>query len=144
MNNEIRVQIIVSEDMETHQIGQTQLNKIVNPALVMRVPFVPTGLSLSIMVITTGIDFSTEHNMEIFIFDPSISDKLYTTGESSFNLPNMNSDNFNFNMDLKNVPFRHNGTFEVHFLLDGQSTIHKFDVIGNEDLTNTGASNGDN
>lgn len=143
MDDKLNVQIIVSEDMEVHQVGQNQINKVVSPALVMRVPFVPTGLSLAVTIVTAGIDFSKEHKLEIFIFDPEKKEKLYTTNESSFHLPNMTSDNFNFNLDLKNVPFKHNGTFEVHFVLDDEVVIHEFKVIGNEDLTNPGASNGD-
>ncbi|MBT2732131.1 hypothetical protein [Carnobacterium sp. ISL-102] len=142
MSNEVTVQIIVSEDMEIHQVGQSQMTKVVNPALVMRVPFVPTGLSLAIMVITTGIDFSKEHKMTIKIFDPEKDETLYTTNENTLNLPNIVSDNFNFNLDLKNVPFKHNGMFEVHFILNGETTIHKFKVIGNEDLTVPGTIDG--
>ncbi|SFB91094.1 hypothetical protein SAMN04488102_101376 [Alkalibacterium subtropicum] len=136
----INAQIIIAEDIETLPAGNNgQLTKMVNPVLKMRVPFIPAGLTFVVSVITTGIDFNKKHDFSIELVKEDSTDSgqdkvIYSTGSQILN-PNKNvTDNFNFNIDLKNTPFREEGMYKVIFKIDGTSHSQQFEVVADENL----------
>lgn len=137
----IRAQIIIAEDLEIHPLGDIgQINKIVNPVLKMRVPFIPAGLTFTVSIITTGIDFSKDNNFSIALVDPEKqeADKdyyLYNTGLKKITANNNVTDNFNFNVDLKNTPFRREGIFKVILKIEEESFEQEFEVVADENLS---------
>lgn len=139
-NMAISAQIIIAEDLEVIPTGNMgEMNKIVNPILKMRVPFIPAGLTFVVSIITTGIDFSKDNNFSIKIIDPSLeeTDKnyiLYTSGEGVIHANNNKTDNFNFNLNLKNIPFRREGSFKVIMNIEDQIFSQEFEVVADENL----------
>lgn len=137
----VKVQIIIAEDLEIYPTGTTgQVNKVVNPVLKMRVPFIPAGLTFTISIITTGIDFTKDNDFSIAVIDPekNEADKdyyLYYTGIQKINATNNQTDNFNFNIDLKNSPFRREGLFKVVLMIEDELFEHEFEVVANENLS---------
>lgn len=137
----VQAQIIVAEEIETFPTNEGgQLNKIVNPVLKMRVPFIPAGLTFTVTIITTGIDFSTNHNFSISLIDPEKEESdehylLYNTGDQILHKSNNLTDNFNFNINLKNIPFRREGWFKIILKLNGQEFDQEFEVVANENLS---------
>lgn len=110
---EKHVKIIVSEDSNTHFDGGAQTNTIVNPVYIMRAPFVPTALSIAITIMTTGFD-AGNYTVEVAVINVDKQKEIYTTGRNPVYI-NENLDNFNFNLDLKNLPFMNEGKYIVRF-----------------------------
>lgn len=136
----INVQIIVSEDMEVQSLGQGQIHKIVNSVLKMRVPFIPGGLTFAISIITSGINFNKPHDFEIYVENPRKNEGdeykvLYTTGNQHMDPIPHQTDNFNFNIDLKNVAFFEEGVYNVVFMFDDKEYTHSFEIVANQKLT---------
>lgn len=137
----IKAQILIAEDLEVLPTSDGgQINKIVNPILKMRVPFIPAGLTFTVSIITTGIDFNKNHNFSIKIIDPSLDETdekhfLYTSGEATIHANNNKTDNFNFNLDLKNIPFRREGLFKVIMNIDNKTFDQEFEVVADENLS---------
>lgn len=121
------VQIIISDDVETQQNGIANINKIVNPVLVLGAPLIPTALSFSITVITAGFDFSKMHTIELKVIDKD-SKLLFSSGES--NVPPLGNDtnNMTFNINMKNVVFEYEGMYSGVFKIDGVEYIQEFSV----------------
>lgn len=137
MNNEMLVKIIVSEDISSQQNGPNVSNIIVNPVLALRAPFVPTALSLAVTVLTSGISPNEPHRMEINItYADGNGDEtpIYSTGENDFAIPG-SSDNFNFNLDLKNIPFMDEGKYKVNFIFDDNVYSDVFSVVASQKLS---------
>ena len=128
------VKIIISEDIAQQANGNNMVNLIVNPLIVMRAPFVPTALSLGVTIITSGLISNHEYKMEIRITNVSSSEIIYSSGINSFVIPNQ-SDNFNLNADLKNLPFMNMGAYKVSFILDTQEYEEIFYITANKDLS---------
>lgn len=138
----IMAQIIIAEELETHQVGNNaEVNKLINPILKMRVPFIPAGLTFTISIITMGIDFTKDTNFSIAVIDPKKHNAdehyfLYDTGPQIIEGSSTNTtDNFNFNIHLKNTPFRREGIFKVAFKIDGQKFEQEFYVVADENLS---------
>ena len=137
MNNEMLVKIIVSEDISSQQNGPNISNIIINPVLTLRAPFVPTALSLAVTVLTSGITPNETHKMEINITNANgdaDEPAIYSTGENDFAIPGA-SDNFNFNLDLKNIPFMDEGKYKVNFIFDGKTFSDVFSVVASQKLS---------
>lgn len=137
----MKVQIIVSEDIEARTTNQGQINTIINPLMKLRVPFIPAGITFAVTIITIGLDYNQSHTFEVMIEDPSLPDgdpqkKLYSTGIQYMPALGGASDNFNFNLQLKNVPFLRSGEYQVRLHFDEREDyIHTFEVIGNQDFS---------
>ncbi|MBO0449369.1 hypothetical protein JZO76_07425 [Enterococcus sp. MJM12] len=134
MSENVKVKIIVSEDISNIQNSPANSNIVViNPLLILRAPFVPTALSLAITILSTGITANEEHEMSISILSPD-KHEIYTTGKNKFSVPGM-SDNFNFNVDLKNIPFMTEGEYKILFELDQTKYDDTFIIKANQNLT---------
>lgn len=131
----MRTQIIISEGMEIERNGQSEINKIINPISVIRVPFIPAGLNFTITILTSGIDYDNIHKFTISVENPRSNgnDKLlFTTGEQILQKMPGSTDNFNFNVDVRNVPIRTQGTYVVNFEFDEKVINQEFEVVGDE------------
>lgn len=134
MSENVVVKFIVSEDISNVQNGPVNNNVVINPLLVLRAPFVPTALSLAITILTVGVTPNDSHEMSITIKSP-IGEEIYTTGRTNFSVPGI-SDNFNFNVDLKNIPFMTEGEYTILFELDKTEYSDSFTVRANKVLSN--------
>lgn len=109
-------QIIFSENIEQQQNGPINTLKVVNPILQINVPFLPTNFSFSMIAITSGLDFQNPHTIELKVENPK-GETLYSTGQQQIPaLPN--TDNLNFNLDLKNIIFDNPGDYVGKLIID--------------------------
>lgn len=136
MLTEPKVKIIISEDISQQQTGPNVASLIVNPVIVMRAPFVPTALSLAVTILTSGLQSNHEYRMEIKVTNEITNEILYSSGTNSFIIPNQ-ADNFNFNADLKNLPFMNTGEYKVIFKIDEDTYEESFYITANKDLSET-------
>ena len=111
-------QIIFSESMEQQQNGPVNMLKVVNPILQINVPFLPTNYSFSMVALTSGIDFGKNHIIELKVENPD-GKVLYSTGQQQIP-PLPNTDNLNFNIDLKNIVFETAGSYKGRLIIDNQ------------------------
>ena len=57
-----RVQLIISEDVESQQFGTNVINKVINPALSINAPLIPTALSFSVTAVVSEISLPPQVN----------------------------------------------------------------------------------
>lgn len=132
MEDEIRVKFIVSEDIQTQQVANSPIlqNLIINPLMVMRSKWIPTTLSMGISIVTSGIDFSIPRTVQIFITNVQNGNRIYDSGEQKINMPQMGmSDNFNFNLEIKNADFENEGRYDISLVLDNEVYSDYFKVL---------------
>lgn len=135
MNEIKKVQIIVADAVEQATAPNgTVVNRLVQPALMFKLPFVPSGLSFHIMILTTGFDLSKPVEFELEVVDNKnnqINDKIVQTVPAMGN----NFDNFNFNADLRNVPVMSKGVYKINVKLDGEIYSQEFIIDADKELS---------
>ena len=91
-----RVQLIISEDVESQQFGTNVINKVINPALSINAPLIPTALSFSVTAVVSEIEDTEKIKIvEIEVLNKN-EKQIFSTGEVSVNLPpQVNDINFN-------------------------------------------------
>lgn len=118
------VKIIVSEDMSVQQEGSNQLNMLINPVYVLRAPFVPTALSMAVTIMTAGFE-SDNYSIEILVKNDQLGTTVFNTGTNTVSIgPNL--DNFNFNLNLKNLEFMNEGKYFVEFGIKGPEINERY------------------
>lgn len=135
MDEDIRVKFIVSEDVQSQPIPNSPLarNILINPIFVMRNRWIPATLSLGITIVTTGIDFSKEHDIQITLTNRTSGETTYNTGVTKVNMPGGTSDNFTFTVELKNTPFENEGIYDINLNIDGKVYTDYFKVLKTDD-----------
>lgn len=135
MEKDIRVSFIVSEDIQSQSLQNSPLAKtiIINPIFIMRTKWIPTTLSLGITIITSGIDFSKEHDVQITLINRTSGITIYDTGKTNINIPGGNADNFNFAVELKNMDFEDEGFYDMVLVVDGKTYSDYFKVLKIDD-----------
>lgn len=135
MKNDIIVKFIVSEDVQSQQVPNTPISKniIINPLNIMRTRWIPTTMSLGITIVTSGIDFSKGHEIQITLVNRTSTAVIYDTGKTTIQVPGGNSDNFNFNLELKNIAFEDPGFYDINLKINDDSYSDHFKVLRNED-----------
>jgi hypothetical protein len=133
MNENLKVKIIVSEDIGAQANNNQTSNLIINPVYVLRAPFVPTALSLGVTVVTAGLQTGVNHEIEISVINTELGEPIYTTGRNMVLIP-AGIDNFNFSLDLKNLPFMNVGEYLIKLNVDGDEFSDSFMVKANQTL----------
>lgn len=125
------VQIIISDEVQGGESGTPML---INPTLSVMVPFVPTSYSISLTILTRGIDFTKAKkvSLDIISCNPKhIKNRLVIHNDISQiikgTLPDMIMTNFNLN--LRNVIFKDLGNYQVKFYVDEEVFSHEFVII---------------
>ncbi|MDT2752186.1 hypothetical protein P7G96_09245 [Enterococcus thailandicus] len=137
MDNNIRALIIASENASGQPTGPNTIGTfITNPSLVFRTPFIPTAMSMSVTIITSGIKANENYKFKIDIVNNQTGTRIYTTGDNDLNLPN-DMDNFMFNLDLKNLEFMNAGTYNIEFMINQTIFNQEFEVKSNKILNFT-------
>lgn len=121
-----KVQIIVADAVEqvTAPNGAV-VNRLVQPALMFKLPFVPSGLSFHIMILTTGFDMSKPIEFELEVVDEK-NNKINEVIKQTVPAMGNTFDNFNFNADLRNVPVMSIGTYKINVKFDGELFSQEF------------------
>ncbi|WP_287143587.1 DUF6941 family protein [Enterococcus faecium] len=97
-----RVQLIISEDVESQQFGTNVINKVINPALSINAPLIPTALSFSVTAVVSEIEDTEKIKIvEIEVLNKN-EKQIFSTGEVSVSLPPQVND-INFNINARNV-----------------------------------------
>ena len=133
MSENLKVKIIVSEDIVSQNVNNQTSNLIINPVYVLRAPFVPTALSLGITIVTAGLETGKNHEIEISVLNTKLNESIYTTGTNLVLVPS-GVDNFNFSLDLKNLPFMNIGEYIINLKVDGSEFSDTFMVKANQIL----------
>ena len=133
MNENLKVKIIVSEDIVSQNVNNQTSNLIINPVYVLRAPFVPTALSLGITIVTAGLETGKNHEIEISVLNTKLNESIYTTGTNLVLVPS-GVDNFNFSLVLKNLPFMNIGEYIINLKVDGSEFSDTFMVKANQIL----------
>lgn len=129
MSENLHVKIIPCEDIDVQDSPTARFNSLINPQIKFRVPFVPTAFSFAIMIIVSGMYENTDYNIQINVIkDENI---VYTTGNNIINLPQV-SDNFNFNLNLKNIAFYSSGEYKIQMKINEETFEDMFWVIAND------------
>lgn len=132
--NDKYVKIIVSEDMTSQNQGNNnQTTVLINPVFVLRAPFVPTALSIAVLILTTGFEQGIQHDIRITVKNPTAEELLYDSGINKILNP-INTDNFNFNLDLKNLPFMNEGQYIIEFFINDAYYSEVFFIKANKVL----------
>jgi len=118
-------QIIISEEVEGHQLGTVTVNKVVNPTLALEAPIIPTALTFSVTVLSSGGSYSDIETVEIIVEDADRK-QIFSTGETSISLPSQVT-NINFNVGIRNVLINNEGKYYAVAKFNGDKMIeHEF------------------
>ncbi len=125
-------QIIVAEGVE--QIpgpNSMMISKLIQPITTIRLPFLPSALSFHLMVITSGFDLDKG-----LTFGYKVIDK---DGSIIFEYPNQpipplnqKFDNFNFNIDAKNLSFMFPGVYTIVVNISGEEFTRDLKVVADK------------
>lgn len=125
---EKRVQIIISNGLETEDINGVIVNKIIEPVLVLGTKFIPTTLSFNITVLIQGYDFiNTNNNIKLEVVDEN-GDVLHSTGDVDIEKSEEAMKNMRIMLDIKNTEFLYEGDYSVIFTINQEKYEHIFSV----------------
>lgn len=136
MAKQIKAKILVAEDIDSQNISNAQggsINAVINPQIAFRLPFVPTAFSFAVMIMVVGMKADNDYKVSIKVVNPINNDLLYDSGLNPVRFQNV-TDNFNFNLHLKNIPFYNQGDYKVVFQIDELTFEETFEIIANEEL----------
>lgn len=128
MAKDLRVKIIVSEDIESQYNGMQQRQIIVNPLIQMRTRFIPTSLSLAVTIIMVGMIPNVEYKIEISLINKQKNKTIFSTGVAEITAPS-DTDNFIANVDLKNLEIEDEGTYSVLFKVNEDKYTEDFKIL---------------
>lgn len=118
-------QIIISEDIEGQQMGSITVNKVVNPTLALEAPIIPTALTFSVTVLSSGGNYSEIETVEIIVEDKD-RQQVFSTGETAIALPPQIT-NINFSVGIRNVLINNEGKYYAVAKFNGEKEIeHEF------------------
>lgn len=136
MTKQIKAKILVAEDIDSQSIPNTQggsVNAVINPQVAFRLPFVPTAFSFAVMIIVVGMQANADYKVNIKVVNPINNELLYDSGLNPVRFQNV-TDNFNFNLHLKNIPFYNQGDYKVVFKINDLTFEETFEIIASEEL----------
>lgn len=116
-------QIIVSENFEQFNTPNQVIHKVVQPVMMLRAPFLPSALSFFATIVTVGFANEKEIVFEFSIKNPN-GDYIFQLGQQRINQGYQSFDNFNFNIDCKNIPFYVAGVYIIEVILNGDVHTH--------------------
>lgn len=130
MIDKVDVDIIISQGIQVQQNGMQQQQLIINPTKVIRSPYIPTALSLTITFVIVGLKNGESHHLKVSI-------KHIETGYVAFSNDSdatapTGTDNMVINADLKNIGFEHEGEYEASLYIDGKKFFNNFYVLEKE------------
>ncbi len=125
-------QIIISEAFEQTQLpnGST-INKVIQPILMFKLPFVPSTLTFQITVITTGYKLDKGLWFGYSITDADDKD-VFIQPKQSIPAIAQNFDNFNFNIEARNIQLMKPGSYFVKVFLDEDVVTQEFIVMADK------------
>ncbi|AMC94226.1 hypothetical protein AOC36_09595 [Erysipelothrix larvae] len=102
-------------------------NRLVQPVLAFRLPFVPSALSFHVMFVTTGYTFKEGLSFGFNIEDPEGNSVF---GQAPQTIPPIGQDfdNFNLNLDVKNTAFMKVGIHTIIATIDGDVYKLRFTI----------------
>ncbi|MEG6615410.1 hypothetical protein V6C27_03060 [Peptococcaceae bacterium 1198_IL3148] len=117
---------IYSEDSLSEPTPQGQRMNVVNPQLVFRPLFIPSLFSFAITFGISGMDTTQENKIQLLFRNPDDSEILINT---DFTMPKSDDDSelpievrgAMVNMNLRNVPFKSEGTYSTEVIVNGDS-----------------------
>lgn len=139
----MKIQIYIGEMLEQMNMPQANsqqpagltLNKLVNPTLFYKLPFIPGSLDLAVIVATYGVDTSVNHTTRLLIRKSGNLEPIAITDviplPANF-LPG--NEGINLNLEFKKVIIRDEGEYEVVFVFDDVEHVLEFTIKGNEIL----------
>lgn len=139
----MKIQIYIGEMLEQMNMPQANsqqpagltLNKLVNPTLFYKLPFIPGSLDLAVIVATYGVDTSVNHTTRLLIRKSGNPEPIAITDviplPANF-LPG--NEGINLNLEFKKVIIRDEGEYEVVFVFDDDEHALEFTIKGNEIL----------
>lgn len=135
----METQIVLSDHIESMPVSPgVSANKLINPTLAFAVPTTPNNLSFSVTVLTKGMSFEGTPVVSFKVFDSenNIINQIEAPLPAEQVKANINPlGTFNFNLDFRNVLFRHAGDYFISFELNGNEVNRqKFEIIVNSEI----------
>lgn len=103
---------------------------LINPNIAFAAPIIPSALSFVAEVITKNISFEKPHKVKFTIIDTTDNTIVdIIEGDAPIQSPNpLNT--FNFNLSFRNSLFKHEGTYDFIFEMDGEEIgKQSFDIV---------------
>lgn len=139
----MKVQVILGEQLEQINLNQVinnqnqpvSFNKLVNPSLFFKIPFIPGSLDLAIVAATQGMS-KADHNTKLFFRKVGSTNILADTG----NLPIpaaliQEGEGVNLNVEFKKIIIREEGEYEAVVSIDDEEFSQTIFIKGIEKLT---------
>lgn len=102
MSNNIKVKMIVAQDIQTQQNNGQQQQVVINPIQVLRTPYIPTMLSIGVVFVVSGLNPKIQHTFSIAIKPKDNGKSIFESGKAQ-SIPNINPDNFVLSANLSNI-----------------------------------------
>lgn len=135
MSDSVEVRFIISEDSQMQPIPNQPFSNrvIVNPLMVFASKWIPNSLSFGVTIVTSGIDFDNEKNIQIILKNRQTSEPLYDTGVNKIKLDGAKPDNYTFSLDLKNIDITTEGYYDIILKIDEEQFTDHFKVVKRND-----------